>query len=294
MPTFLFSIFLLCCQVSYAATFDKAGWESWKSKTYDKHLKTPTSYLNAVSLKFASKNKRLYLVTGRNGEPVWQSRPSSKLLGLVKNHGDHGLLTRPGAKDQKVSLQQKRFHWTLPQGHIAEVVYGSSSGKVWSYIYDPKQIQKFSGFRFYPFDPEAVVEGVFKPSSAQSISYKTVQGDQREVFKVGQVEFQFRGRTHTLSAYNWQDPSEKLNYIALIFTDLKAGSETYGGGRELAVEFEKVPGPGEKITLDFNRTGNFYCAHSPFWHCPTGLQQKLKVASRAGEMNPLRKISRKQ
>gem|GEM_PF-5757287 len=273
----------------------RVAWQQWRAKTYDKFKKDPTSYLNAVSLNSAVPQKRLYLNPGPTRHRTsWSLGRTPQNLGYVENKGGYARLVRPGLAPVKIDPANKRYHWTLPNGAIAEVVYGASSGKVWTYIYDPDQIKTFTGFRFYPFDPDAVVTGVFTKTKVVPVSYKTVQGDTRKVYKVGKVTFPLRGKTHTLTAYNWQGSSEKLKYIAMIFTDLRAKTETYGGGRELAVKLKVEPKDGDKITLDFNRTGNFYCAHSPFWHCPTGLQEALPVATLAGEMNPLKKIARKR
>ena len=209
--------------------------------------------------------------------------------------GDYGLLTRPGKKDVRVELKKRRFHWNLKNGAIAEVVFGRSSQKLWTYIYDPKQIQKFTGFRFYPFRAKAIVNARYKAHVPKAISYKTVQGDPRQVYSVGSLTFDLEGQRHKLTAYNWQDLDEKLKYIAVIFTDLKAGKETYGGGRELAIPLKAELKDGDVVLVDFNRTQNFYCAHTPYWHCPTGLQENLLVAVNAGEMVPLKKIvSRKR
>ncbi|MCB0379299.1 MAG: DUF1684 domain-containing protein, partial [Bdellovibrionales bacterium] len=169
-------------------------------------------------------------------------------------------------------------------------VLGKRVGKLWGYVYDPDQIKKFTGFRFYPFNPQAIIKGVYTQRGRQVVSYKTVQGDLTEVAKVGEVKFEWEGKSYALNAYNWQKPGEPLEYIALIFVEPTAGQETYAGGRELVIDITNGKVKKQFVTLDFNRTTNFYCAHSPFWHCPTGLQQTLDVATKAGEMLPLKKI----
>lgn len=286
----IFLIPLFASLVS-AKVYDKSAWEAWKKETYDSHMTSTTSFLNATSLVFAKEGKRLYLAEGSSRNSTkWSKTPVGGFVAVAKNSDNQGVLTRPAKKDVVVNDKQKRYSWDLKNGAIAEVVYGTSSKKVWGYIYNPDQIKSFTGFRFYPFDPTAVVEGVYKPGPRRVVSYKTVQGDQREVADVGKVTFTLRGKPYTLTAYNWQDPGEKLKYIALIFTDLKAGSETYPGGRELAVVFDEDFKEGQPMKLDFNRTGNFYCAHSPYWHCPTGLQEKIDIEVNAGEMLPLKKI----
>src|SRR5690606_35134417 len=106
------------------------------------------------------------------------------------------------------------------------------------YVYDPRQIKKFTGFRFYSYNPSAVVEGFFKSHPPKFVSYKTVQGDPTKVQKVGTLSFVLHGEETYLNAYNWQEPNEPLKYIAVIYVDGAAGSETYAGGRELAIPIE--------------------------------------------------------
>ena len=180
----------------------------------------------------------------------------------------------------------------LPNGLIAEVVFGKRVKKMWTYLYDPQQIQKFTGFRFYSFNPKAVVEGTLKKQKPRFVSYKTVQGDPTQVNQLGNVSFILHGKEFFLPAYNWQKKSENINYLAVVFSDLSGGKDTYAGGRELVIELPGGIKDGMKFQMDFNRTMNFYCAHSPFWHCPVGLQKKLPIEVKAGEMLPLKKIVR--
>ena len=288
----LFCLIVVTSSVAFANSYDQSSWERWKKDTYSSYQSDPKSFLNATSLAFAGGQQRLYLKESSSLEQTrWSRTPVKGFVAVAKNLRTKGLLTRAGKKDQQVDAATKRFDWKLKNGGIAEVVYGSSSQKVWGYIYDPEQIKKFSGFRFYPFNRSAVVAGEFRPAESKPVSYRTVQGDHRQVYVVGQVSFTLHGKSFRLPAYNWQPPDEKINYIALIYTDTQAGRETYGGGRELVVNLAKPPTGKTQLTLDFNRTSNFYCAHSPFWHCPTGLQKPLTVAVKAGEMLPIKKIA---
>ena len=286
------ALFLLFACLSSAESFDRSAWEKWKKENYKKDETSPTSFLNATSLAHARRGERLYLSAGSTRKATWWSRkPVKGFVAVVKNQNGKGHLTRAGKRDEKVSSDKKRFHWSLKNGAIAEVVYGTSSDKVWGYIYDPDQIKQFAGFRFYPFNPSAVVPGQFTSHKRKVVSYKTVQGDQRIVSLVGHVDFELHGQAFKLKAYNWQPEGEALKYIALIYADATAGKETYGGGREMVVMLPGGVKNGMELTLDFNRTTNFYCAHSPFWHCPTGLQEKINISVKAGEKLPLRKIA---
>ena len=268
-------------------------WESWKDTAYEKALNSPTSFLNAISLEQAVSGQSLYLVLGKTsrstlwltGEPkefyAQAEHIGSKIRVKVKGQTQFYLQNKKGSRRKQL---------TLDNGLIAEVVFGKRAGKMWTYLYNPKQIKKFSGFRFYPFNEKAITQGLFKKHKARFVSYKTVQGDPTQVNQVGNISFMLQGKEFFLPAYNWQPSSENLKYLAVVYSDNTGGSETYGGGRELVIELPQGIKDGMTFSMDFNRSMNFYCAHSPFWHCPVGLQKKLPLAVKAGEMLPLRKI----
>ena len=285
-------ITLISCLILnlWAEKFDQPHWQNWKSEQYKNALTSPTSFLNATQLSFQESGS-LYLVVGKTRKDTrWVKEEPKKYEIIAEHQGDRIRVQVRKKSSQYLTKQKRRQEIKLPNGAIAEVVFGRRVGKLWGYVYDPDQIKKFTGFRFYPFNEKAIVTGHFKKHPKKFVSYKTVQGDLTKVSKVGTVSFIFNGVETYLNAYNWQKENEALKYIALVFTDLTGGSETYAGGRELVVELEKPLKDGQKFTLDFNRTTNFYCAHSPFWHCPTGLQQKVNSAFKAGEMLPLKKI----
>lgn len=281
--------FLLCL----ASSGTQKKWEDWKTEHYKEALNSPTSFLNATSLKQALSGKSLYLVLDDSRETTkWVSQKPKKYFAQAEHLGEK---IRLSINDKTYTYltnepKKRRKKIKLPNGAIAEVVYGRRVKKMWTYIYNPDQIKKFTGFRFYPFNEKAITKATFKKTKLKKVGYKTVQGDPTQVNKVGNVSFILNGVETYLSAYNWQKPSERLSYLALIFADQTAGKETYSGGRELVIELNEPIKDGDTLSLDFNRTMNFYCAHSPFWHCPVGLQEPLKTKVLAGEMLPLKKI----
>lgn len=291
------TLILICLSLLFAddqvSPAEKA-WLDWKKQAYEEALTSPTSFLNAYDYAQAQQGQSLSLVFDEKASKAhWQKqKPKSQALLQAEHTGARIRIQKKGKTlgYLKNKAQQRRQQIPLSFGHIAEVVFGKRNGKMWGYVYDPQQIKKFTGFRFYPFNDKALVTAQFKKQKPHFVSYKTVQGDPTKVLQVGNVSFSFQGQDYYLPAYNWQPEGEKINYIALVFTDNSRGQKTYGGGRELVIDLANGLQDKQKLSIDFNRSMNFYCAHSPFWHCPVGLQKHLNVDLKAGEMLPLKKI----
>ncbi len=271
----------------------KLNWETWRQKTLQEALTSPTSFLNAYALQQAESGETLYLEAGATKETTrWVKQAPPKPYAQAAHMGAQ--IRLQVNQQTKAYLnnepEHRRYDFKTPSGIVAEVVYGKRNKKMWTYLYDPKQIEQFTGFEFYKYNPKAVVHGVFKKQKSRFISYKTVQGDPTRVNHVGNVSFHANGKDFYLPAYNWQPQTETKDYIALIFTDETKGKETYPGGRELVIDMPNGLVDGVKMVLDFNKTLNFYCAHSPFWHCPVGLQKHIKTKLKAGEKLPKKKI----
>ncbi len=272
---------------------EQQNWLRWKQKTLNKALTSPTSFLNAYALEQAQPGQSLYLELAENKKSSQWRKQKPKVVYAVAEHLGGGIRIQVkgstlGYLQNKPKARRKNFK--LPNGDVAEVVFGRRNKKLWGYLYDPKQIESFTGFRFYDYNPAAVVKGQFKKQKPRFVSYKTVQGDPTKVHQVGNVSFSINNKDYFLPAYNWQKPGESKDYVALIFTDETKGSETYAGGRELVIDMPNGLVDSTPMVLDFNKTLNFYCAHSPFWHCPVGLQKHLEVKLKAGEMLPEKKI----
>lgn len=270
-----------------------AEWQDWKKQTFKKDLESPTSFLNAYALAQGRKGETLYLVVGDSKKQTqWLKNKPKKFYGEAEHIGDK---IRLKLHDKTIkyldsSKNNRRYEFTLSNGVIVRLVYGRRNSKMWAYLFDPEQIKQFTGFRFYDYNPKAVVKGTFKKLKTKLVGHKTVQGDPAKVWKVGNVSFKINGKETYLSAYSWEKGVDFPSRFALIYVDETAGKETYGGGRELMIELDRPVKNGQVFDVNFNKTVNFYCAHSPFWHCPVGLQEPLKVSLKAGEMLPLRKV----
>jgi len=271
----------------------EALWQDWKKETFEKPLNSPTSFLNAFSLEQSLSGKSLYLVLDKKKRGTrWVKTEPKKFYAQAEHLGASIRIQVYGKTIGYVKNEpdKRRKTLKLPNGAVAEVVFGKRNQKMWGYLYDPDQIKKFSGFQFFPYNEGAVVKGIFKAQKPRFVSYKTVQGDPTKVRQLGNVSFIIHGKEFYLPAYNWQKPGKRITYVALVFTDNTKGVETYGGGRELVIDLPNGIEETLELSIDFNQTLNFYCAHSPFWHCPVGLQKHIDVKVNAGEKLPKTKI----
>lgn len=280
-------------QAADVSAYTEKAWEEWKSKYYREYLKEPTSFLNAVSLAKANPSESLFLSLGKTPEASeWSKTPSQKAAAILHFHGTSAVLQRDGNRsDTTISRAKPKFEWKMRNGGISRIVIARKDSKLaWVYIFDPKKIRSFPGFKHYPFNPSAVVSATFHAEKPRPVTYRTFQEESARVFVIGKVRFQLQGKNLELNAYNWSVDPDSLQvkdpYIALIYTDARAGNETYAGGREVVVKFDKELPNKEAFVLDFNRTINFYCVYSKYWHCPIGLQEKLDLATEAGELLP--------
>jgi len=76
---------------------------------------------------------------------------------------------------------------------------------------------------------------------------------------------------------------EYKNHLFLPFTDRTSGNNSYETGRYIDLEIDEIK--GEKVTIDFNKAYNPYCAYvDGLYNCPIPPKENdLKVAILAGE-----------
>jgi uncharacterized protein (DUF1684 family) len=159
---------------------------------------------------------------------------------------------------------------------------------------DARQREQFTGLRYYPFNPEAVVEAVVRPAATTHwdgapLSAETHRNEGMPLALVAHLEFTFSGGTKALALY-WIDVYG--GGLFLPFRDATSPAETYGGGRYLfdtvkGSDFLALPAQnGEhRILLDFNYAYNPSCAYNPRWVCPLApAENQLAVRIEAGEL----------
>jgi uncharacterized protein len=120
-------------------------------------------------------------------------------------------------------------------------------------------LKEFDGAVWFPVNEGSRVEGTFTAYPAPKELRIPDTGGRTRIRKVpGYVTFRLNGETLRL------EPVEIDNVFFFMFKDRTAGKETYGAGRYLDTELPK----DGKVTLDFNKAYNPYCAINPYSSCP--------------------------
>ncbi len=133
----------------------------------------------------------------------------------------------------------------------------------------PDRFRKdFNGLDFFVPDTSYVVEAEFiRTPDALPFLMPTTTDRQSEEVVYAKVKFELKGKPFMLEVYQNSELMKKEgygDYLFLPFTDLTNGEETYGGGRYMDLRIPK----GDKITLDFNKAYNPYCAYNKKYSCP--------------------------
>lgn len=127
----------------------------------------------------------------------------------------------------------------------------------------------FTGVPVFPFDPSAVLEGVFRPDPGTVRVGSALPWLEQELPSPGTVTLDVDGATVTLRV---------TGEDTLIVTDETSGTET-ADWRQVPVKID-----GERAEVDLNRALNFPSAFSAFGTCPRPpAGNHLPLAVRAGE-----------
>jgi uncharacterized protein (DUF1684 family) len=145
---------------------------------------------------------------------------------------------------------------------------------------DHELVRNYRGTPTFPFDVHWRVTGRLIPfDSPRSVTVDaSVEGLHHIYEAPGQVEFDLDGATHRLTAFRDGDS------LDVLFRDATSGVTTYGATRALTIE---APDGDGRVTLDFNRATNLYCAYTDYSTCPLPPpENRLSVAIEAGEKIP--------
>jgi len=157
------------------------------------------------------------------------------------------------------------------------------------FLTDPRSPLKEADLQyldFFPELPKAVITAEFQLTPAeQPFEMPTYSGVTRTYRKWGIASFTWGPFSSNLVLYeNMTNKSNPLykDYLFLPFKDNTNGETTYGGGRYL--NMSKADTEDGKITIDFNKAYNPWCAYSDGFNCPIPpLDNKLPYAIEAGE-----------
>ena len=133
---------------------------------------------------------------------------------------------------------------------------------------------------YFPIDPAYNVPAVLKPSTDRAtMIMPTSTGGQREMRRVGALEFTLKSQVMKLTAFVEADATS-VDHLFVPFTDLTSGTETYPAGRYLDLDRNATG----LYALDFNRAYHPFCYYNPTYDCPyPPAENRLKIPIRAGE-----------
>jgi uncharacterized protein (DUF1684 family) len=133
---------------------------------------------------------------------------------------------------------------------------------------------------YFPIDADYDVPAALKPAESSAImKMPTSTGTQRDMRRVGTLEFSLKGQPLKLTAFI-EVGAKDLNRLFVPFTDATRGTETYPGGRYLDLDRTAT----NLYDLDFNRAYNPYCYFNITYECPLPpAENRLNVRVTAGE-----------
>lgn len=172
--------------------------------------------------------------------------------------------------------------------------------RVWNA--NSKAIQAFERVDTFDYNPDWVIDATFTPVAAdRTVPFEHIRdaGGTRDLIVPGDITFERGGQTFTLAAF------DDDGTLLLVFGDetntATDGSQTYGAGRFLFVEFTAANGAaangaaangaahaaGTPVRLDFNRAFVPPCGYSAQYNCPMPPpQNRLPWPVLAGEKLP--------
>jgi uncharacterized protein len=139
---------------------------------------------------------------------------------------------------------------------------------------------QFLPLAYYPIDPAYNVPGVFTAAAERpALMMPTSTGSQRQMRRVGSLEFTLKGEPMQLTAFS-EVGAPDLNHLFVPFTDLTSGTETYPAGRYLDLDRS----PGGAYEVDFNYAYHPYCYFNETYECPLPpAENRLNMPIHAGE-----------
>jgi uncharacterized protein (DUF1684 family) len=141
----------------------------------------------------------------------------------------------------------------------------------------------FKGLDFFPINEKYIVAAQFTRTPDEKVfKMKTTSTRLPEYVKYGELSFTIDGKPFKLNLYQNIELNQKEgyeDYLFLPFSDLTCGKESYIGGRYIDM---RIP-EGDKVTIDFNKAYNPYCAYNHKYSCPiVPLENDLGIEILAG------------
>ena len=141
----------------------------------------------------------------------------------------------------------------------------------------------FKALDFFPIEDKFIVEATFMRTKREKTFQMKTSTDRTPLYiKYGELHFKIDGKEMKLNVYQNIELSKRKgfkDYLFLPFSDLTNGKESYIGGRYLDMKIPK----NYKVTIDFNKAYNPYCAYNYKYSCPiVPLENDMEIAIHAG------------
>lgn len=154
-----------------------------------------------------------------------------------------------------------------------------------------KENRKF--LRFYDINERYRVIASFKRIKDQTgFDMNTSSGKKKKHFIYGLLSFRLHDSLVHLYVYQsaaLMKQKKLKDYLFVPFGDATSGFESYGGGRYM--EFNIPDIKNNKVTLDFNKAYNPYCAYTTGFNCPIPpVENIVRIPVAAGEKDYARPI----
>lgn len=152
--------------------------------------------------------------------------------------------------------------------------------------HSPLKETDLPNLRFYDADSTyRVVADAEILSNQAPFQIPTFDGARQTYVKYAIANFTLKGKPHQLYIYknvSFANVPSLVDYLFLPFTDGTNDTETYGGGRYIDLKTGDIK--EGRVTIDFNKAYNPYCAYSDGYQCPMPpVENNLKLRIEAGE-----------
>ncbi|MDH3381397.1 MAG: DUF1684 domain-containing protein [Flavobacteriaceae bacterium] len=146
-----------------------------------------------------------------------------------------------------------------------------------------EDLVNFEALNFFEADENYKVEATLELTPNDRVFEMATTTDRKPLYKRYAIAtFRLNGKEYKLNVYQNQQlmlDFEYRDYLFLPFTDATNGHESYKGGRYIDVEIPTT----NKLTIDFNKAYNPYCAYNSKYSCPVvPSENHLDIEIKAG------------
>jgi uncharacterized protein (DUF1684 family) len=254
-------------------------WDAWHA-AHEKHRADPHGFLAITSLNWLDETPTQFA----DAPGVWSTSAAGPVVALgegeeivvdgqsIAGRYEFGAIAERGgvtvgAGDAEYEVARRGGHDILRPRHPSHPT-----------------LVDYPGTPVYPPNRRWIAQGVFAPfAEPKPVTVGSVSEGLEHVYdSPGVIEFELRGETFSLTAFNGYTPGT----LFVLFTDATSGITTYAANRSLQIDAPDAEG---RVTLDFNRATNLPCAYTEFATCPLPpAENKLPIGIEAGEKTPLR------